>query len=218
MRAHAIVLTAMLAFAAGPGAGQADAQPIARADATAVLGWFNANQSELTDYDNWYNRSTYGGAILGWYWTDHLKTEVEFGATSPGELYAVQAVAVDGQTAYASSRHRFTTRRVTAGQQYQFFRNAWVHPHVMAGADLTWHTHQQDDDPVLLYDQVSRTSRLLRPARTIGPSISLQVRPFAEVGTKLYLSRRAFVRTDFRLTFDRGVDEVLLRVGLGVDF
>jgi hypothetical protein len=199
-------------------AATAGAQPLARADVTGIVGWFNANHSELTDGNDWYHSSAYGGAILGWYWTDQLKTEVEFGATSPGEFYAAQAVNVGGQTAYGSSQHRFTTRRLTAGQQYQFFRNAWVHPHVAAGVDLTWQIHQQHDDPVLLYDQASRTSRVVRPARTLGPSTELQVRPFAEAGTKLYVSRRAFVRTDLRLTIGSGIDEVLLRFGVGIDF
>ena len=71
---------------------------------------------------------------------------------------------------------------------------------------------------VLLYDQVSRTTRLVQPARTIGESTELEIRPFAEIGAKLYLSQRGFFRSDLRLTFRGGVDEVLLRFGAGVDF
>jgi hypothetical protein len=215
MRAHTILLAGALAFA---GAAPARAQPIARADAAGVLGWFNANEPEISSYNDWYHRSAYGGAILGWYWTDHLKTEVEVGATSPGELYGAQTIDVDGQRAYASSEHRFTTRRIAAGQQYQFFRNAWAHPHVAIGADLTWTTHQQRDESVVLFDQASRTTRVVQQPRTIGPSTNLEVRPFTAIGTKLYFSRRGFFRTDLRLTFRGGVDEVLLRFGLGADF
>jgi outer membrane protein W len=215
MRVNAILLAGMLILAsAAPGR----AQPLARGDVAGTLGWFSANQSEYSDYNDWYNRSAYGGATLGWYWTDHLKTEVEVGATSPAELYGVQTIDFGGQPAYGSSQHRFSTRRFSAGQHYQFLRNAWVHPHVGVGADLTWQTHQQQDQPIMLYDQLSRTSRVVRQARTIGPSTELSVRPFAEVGTKLYLSRRGFFRTDLRMTFRDGVDEVLLRFGLGVDF
>jgi hypothetical protein len=222
MRPSTILLTAVLAFA-GTRAGaqpvtEPTAPPLARADVTGVLGWFNANQAEHSQYNDWYHRSGYGGAILGWYWTDHVKTEVEFAVTSPAELYGVETIDVGGRPAYVSSRHRFNTRRVTAGQQYQFFRNAWTHPHVAAGVDLTWQTHRQHDDPVLLYDQLTRISRVVRPARTIGPSTALVVRPFAEVGTKLYLSRRGFFRTDLRLTFRDNVEEVLLRFAVGVDF
>jgi hypothetical protein len=215
MRVHTIVVAGMLALA---GAVPAAAQPLARADVTGVTGWFNANQSEYSSYNDWYNRSAYGGAILGWYWTDHHKTELEFGATSPAEFYGARPIDIDGQPAYVSSQHRFSTRRVTAGQQYQFFRNAWAHPHAAAGIDLTWQTHQQSDDPLVIYDQASRTSRVVRPERTLASSTELGVRPFAEIGAKLYLSQRAFFRSDLRLTFQGGVDEVLLRFGLGVDF
>src|SRR4051812_25527765 len=215
MRVHPIILACTLALVA---AAPAAAQPISRGDATGVAGWFNANQSEYSSYNDWYNRSAYLGAILGWYWTEHHKTEVEVGATSAVDFYGVQTIDIDGQRASGSSQHRFSTRRITAGQQYQFFHNAWAHPHAGIGADMTWETHQQHDDPLSLYDQGSRTSRVVRPARTLGPSTELEVRPFAEAGTKLYLSQRAFFRSDLRLTFHGGVDEVLLRFGLGIDF
>ena len=35
---------------------------------------------------------------------------------------------------------------------------------------------------------------------------------------KAYVTPRAFVRTDMKLVFDKGIDEVLLRLGIGVDF
>jgi hypothetical protein len=215
VRAHTIILVGTLSFAVSAPSG---AQPIARADVTGLVGWFNANKSELSSYNDWYNRSAFGGAILGWYWTDHLKTELELSATSPAELYAARTIDIAGRQAYTSSEHRFSTRRFTAGQQYQFFRNAWAHPHVAAGVDLTWETHEQRDDPVFVFESTSPTMRVIEPARTIGPSTALEVRPFAEVGTKLYLSRRAFFRTDLRMTFRGGVDEVLVRCGFGVDF
>ena len=43
-------------------------------------------------------------------------------------------------------------------------------------------------------------------------------RPFATFGVKAYVTPRAFVRTDLRLVFDKGIDEALVRFGLGVDF
>ena len=101
---------------------------------------------------------------------------------------------------------------------YQFYRNAWAHPHVAAGVDLTWETHEQEDQPVFFYDSQSRVSPVLQPARTIGPSTELLVRPFVELGTKLYVSPRSFFRTDLRVTLGGGAEEVLLRFGFGVDF
>jgi hypothetical protein len=215
VRADTIILVGTLSL---PAPALAGAQPVARADAAGTVGWFNADKSGLSSYNDWYNRSAYGGATFGWYWTDHLKTELELGATSAAELYATRTIDIEGQRTYLSSEHRFNTRRLVAGQQYQFFRNAWAHPHIAAGVDLTWETHEQRDEPIVLFDSVSRITRVVQPARATDPSTHLQVRPFAEVGTKLYISPRGFFRTDIRVTFGGGAEEVLLRFGFGVDF
>ncbi len=217
MRAFTLILAGALSVYFPESAG---AQPISRTDFTGLVGWFNANKSGIaSDVDNgWYNRSAYGAVMLGWYWTDHLKSEVEFGVSSPAELYALRTISAPGQTTYTRSEHRFSTRRVTAGQQYQFFRNAWAHPHVGAGVDLTWERHEEEVDPIYFYDSVARTTRVIADAETIGPSIDFRVRPFAEVGTKLYFGQRGFFRTDLRLTFRDRVEEVIIRFGFGVDF
>lgn len=209
MRAQSLLLAATFTLAI---AAPVAAQPIARVDATGVIGWFNAHVPDSSFYDDWYNRSAYGGAELGWYWTDHLKTEVDLGATSSAELYGVQPIFVGGRQTYVSAEHRFSTRRIAAGQQYQFGRNAWAHPHVAVGIDVTAESREQRIDSTVGVDQTSRT-----PVETTNRSTHVEVRPFAEVGTKLYFSPRGFVRTDFRLTFRNGVDEVLVRFGVGVD-
>jgi hypothetical protein len=215
VRVHTALIAATLSLTA---AWNAAAQPIGRADVTGTVGWFSADKSGISSYNDWYNRSGYGGAAFGWYWTDHLKTELEFGATSSAELYATRPIDIQGQRTYVSSEHEFSTRRLVAGQQYQFFRNAWAHPHVAAGVDLTWETHEQHDQPITIFDSVSRATRVIQPAQTIGPATRLHVRPFAEIGAKLYVSSRSFFRTDLRMTLGSGAEEALLRFGFGVDF
>ena len=37
-------------------------------------------------------------------------------------------------------------------------------------------------------------------------------------GLKAYMTERTFFRSDVRMTFRGGPDEVLLRVGFGIDF
>ena len=44
------------------------------------------------------------------------------------------------------------------------------------------------------------------------------MRPFATVGLKAYFNSQTYFRTDMKLTFDSGVDEVIIRIGVGVDF
>ena len=109
--------------------------------------------------------------------------------------------------------HRFPLRvwhrRLAIGQHYQFFRNEWLHPSAGVGLDLTW-------------EQTNRTDEIYSafPVRTtVHPSrTELLARPFATFALKAYITPRAFVRTDMKLVFDKGIDEALLRLAIGVDF
>jgi hypothetical protein len=176
-------------------------------------------QADVSDrYNDWFNRSLYGGAGGGWYWTDHLKTELEFGASTTAELYSSAPITVAGRTTYVASRQRFSTKRLIAAQQYQFFRNTWFHPHLAAGVDLTWETVKRRDEPIFFYDPVTRQSRPLQEAVNHPGKTSLVARPFASAGFKAYMTQRGFFRSDLRFGFGGGIDEVLLRFGFGVDF
>ena len=81
MRGRHAAIAAIVLRASAPAAGaQGVAGPVSRADLSVSAGWFNADKSELSSERNgndWYNHSLYGGGAFGWYWTDHLKTEVE---------------------------------------------------------------------------------------------------------------------------------------------
>jgi hypothetical protein len=207
----AFVVVLLLAGATGAGA-QTAAGPLFRADLAGSLGWLNADKSELdaSRYSNdWYNRSVYGGASFAWYWTDHWKTEIEGGASSAADLQVYTQTDIDNRPVTLNSRHRFSTRRLAIGQQYQFYRNVWVHPFVTAGLDLTWERQDRTDE---IYSSLpSRVERY--PTRT-----ELLARPFATAGLKAYFNSQTYFRTDMKFTFDRGVDEVLIRFGVGVDF
>lgn len=208
-------------LAAIPAAAQqipAPRSPLVRADAHGVLGWFNAEANVPESYNDWYNRSLYGGAGFGWYWTDHLKTEIEVGATTTAEIYSNEPIVIGGQTSYLGFEQRLRTRKVTAAQQYQFFRNAWFHPHLAAGVDLSWETSERRDDPVFVYNPVTRQGRIGREAQQHPPRTSLEARPFAAAGFKAYMTKRSFFRSDIKFGIRGGVDEVLLRFGFGVDF
>ncbi len=195
-----------------------DRAPLVRTDLVGSLGWLNAEADAPGLFDRWYHRSLYGGVGVGWYWTDHLKTEVDFGASTPAELYASDPVAIGAGIGYRLSRLEFSTKGIAAVQQYQFYRNRWFHPHIGIGMDAMWQTIKRRDDPVFWYDPVAREGRQVQPARTHGPETDLRLRPFVSAGFKAYLSQRGFFRSDLRVVVRDGVDEVLLRFGFGVDF
>ena len=103
------------------------------------------------------------------------------------------------------------------GQQYQFFRNQWFHPHLGAGVDLARETTTEEFQPVVAFDNVTHQSRTIEPARTEGPKHDFIARPFVEGGFKSYLTRRAFFTGAARVMFRNGIDEVLFRAGFGFD-
>jgi hypothetical protein len=208
----AFVAVALLAVTPPAGA-QTAPQPVSRADVTGSLGWLSVDKGELnTDrYGNdWYNRSIYGGAGFGWYWTDHWKSDIEAGISSSAELSLYTSAVIDRRTTTVNSTYEFVTRRLALGQQYQFFRNAWFHPFAGAGLDLIWEQIDQTDD---VFTPQPALSRVKHPRRN-----EFVARPFTTFGFKAYVNPRAFFRTDLKIVFDKGVDETLVRFGLGVDF
>jgi outer membrane protein W len=214
VNARIVLLTGgLMTIAAGAGA-----QPLANGDVTTELAWLNVRAVKDSSYNEWYHRSAYGSVAAGWYWTNHLKSEIEVGASTAAELYAATTVQIDGRTHYISSRYRFTTKRIVATQHYQFYENAWVHPYVGIGIDGTWESRDQHDNPLYVYDSVTHTTHVERPAQDRPRSRRFDVRPVADAGAKFYVNRRAFFRTDMRMVIDGGIDEVLFRFGFGVDF
>jgi len=201
---------------------QAPAPPIPalpRADAHFVIGWQNLHKEQPQDhYNDWLNDIFYGGAGAGWYWTDHLKTQVDFGAGTRAQQYRYRQVTTNGAITYEASRLRLRQQSVSIGQHYQFFRNQWFHPHVGAGVELARETTTEEYDPIVVFDNATRTSRTIVPARTEGPEHDFIARPFVEGGLKAYITRRAFFTTDMRMMFRPGIDEVLFRAGFGFDF
>jgi hypothetical protein len=223
MRRHTLLL---LTFALLPGAAHsafaqaAAPSPLARGDVSGVAAWMHVDKSDASGRhsNDWSNRGFYGGGTAGWYWTDHHKTEIEAGATGDVRLYTYRTFVDNGVTVPENSELTFSTRRIAVGQHYQFYRNAWFHPHAGAGLDLTWERTTQVVHPAFLFTTQPGRPGEVRPGSVIGPDTALHVRPFGEVGFKAYVSPRAFVRSDLRLVARRGLDEVQLRFGLGVDF
>jgi hypothetical protein len=109
-------------------------------------------------------------------------------------------------------------RSLAVSQQYQFFRNQWFHPRVGAGVEIARERTTEEYSPIFVFDSVTRTPRQLAPPRNEGPEHRTITRPFAEAGFKAYMTRRAFFTADTRLMYRKGLDEVLFRLGFGVDF
>jgi hypothetical protein len=217
MKGMGLLATVWLLSASAVSA-QAPASDIVRPDLAGSIGWLHANKSSLDSYNDWYNRGLQGAVTLGWYWSTHVKTEVEASASTRGDFYASRTISINGFPAHVFSEYSFVTRRITVGQQYQFGENAWFHPHLGAGLDLNWETVSRRDQEVVLYNPATRqhggiVAPVERPEET-----DLHVRPYVSAGFKAYVTPRAFVRSDTRLVLGKRLEDVVVRFGVGVDF
>ena len=222
MKGLSLVITTCTVLCMGSAAGaQTVILPPAatpRPDLAATIGWLSANKSELTDYNDWYNRSAQAALMFGWYWSPHLKTELEASVSGEAELHGAREEFINGVRFFTASEYAFSTRRLTLSGQYQFGENAWFHPHVATGIDINWEEVRRLDRDVYVYDPLTRLSRLAHRAVEHPPQTDTHVRPFLAAGFKGYFTQRGFVRSDLRVVFGRRVEEAILRFGFGFDF
>ncbi|HKY22596.1 MAG TPA: hypothetical protein VJM31_15390 [Vicinamibacterales bacterium] len=179
-----------------------------RNDAAFSIGWagsqirFPHTDPRRPSYELWRS-SLLLGVSGGHYWTDHLKTDVEAGWYRTPERENYQDVVIDGRRTLVSSTYRIRDARLAIGQSFQFGRNASVHPYVGAGAEIS--RRSVDLEPVL-------------PGRTPIVETSTLVRPFVKAGAKMYASEKLFFVTDLKVGFNRDLDHVLWKIGVGFDF
>jgi hypothetical protein len=212
--AQPLIALALAVVFASPAAAQAPVGP----DFSASVGWLNVNKSSPTDSNDWYNRGVQGAVGLGWYWTPHLKTEVEPSISTRVHFNTAHEQIVNGQRAYVLSELGFSTRRITLIQHYQFGENAWFHPHVAAGVDFNWETTARNDRSIYFLDPLPRQAGIVPQSIHYANRTDLHVLPLLGAGFKAYVTPRAFFRSDLRVIVDDRVEEAMLRLGFGVDF
>lgn len=205
----------MLVFTTVSAHAQTTALPeVARADIAGSVGWLNVNKSEISSFNDWYNRGLQGALTFGWHWSTHLKTEVEASASRRASLYASGEQLINGLRVQVPSEYGFRTRRLTLSHHYQFGENAWFHPHLAAGVDFNWETTSRLDRAGYVYGpRPSFVQPVAHPDRT-----DLHVRPVCAAGFKAYMTPQAFFRSDLRVVVGQRIEEALLRFGFGVDF
>lgn len=209
------VVTATLVTLGGTALAQN--RRVIRGDAAATIGWLSVRtpRSLLYNDDAW-QRSLFGTASLGWHWTDNLKTEADFGGSTAMRALRTDPVVVAGRQTYQTTRTTFSRRTLGLAQQYQFFHNAWFHPHAAVGAALTWEASAAESDRVFIFD--TRGAEVAAAATADARRTTVTIRPFVGAGFKAYMTERGFLRSDVRVAFRGGLDEVLLRIGFGIDF
>ena len=206
-------------FLSAPAAFAQQAGIVPRADVAGHVAWQFAevdSDGPYINHEDWHS-SLFGGASAGWHWTPHWKTEVDVGASTVANAYRTRSIVFQGHQAYQPSRLRFSRRTLGISQQYQFFENAWFHPHVAAGVNLTLERRTEEfERPIIIAPVPQPPGPIER--RTEGPVTGFTPRPFIAAGAKVYITERAFFRSDIRFAFRGGLDETLTRFGFGFDF
>jgi hypothetical protein len=207
-----VVLTA----SASPAIAQT---PRPRGDAAGYIAWlaFEDERPGNVHRRRWAD-SLFGGLSAGWYWTDHLKTEIDAGAGTAARGFVGRTVTVDGRPAQQFIETATAHRVVAVSQQFQYFRNVWFHPHLAGGLQLTWERRTDRYQSLLLYEGPGLPPRIVHDGFVEGPDTRLRVRPFGAAGFKGYVTPRVFIRGDLRLVFRHGLEESLVRAGIGFDF
>lgn len=201
-----------------PTSAQTAPPALPRFDLAAMAGWTHRKARDLppTVYHAWDATWT-GAAVIGVYWTEHLKTEIEIGTTGERELFgSARLESRADATGWVYQEHRIGSRSLSVTPTYQFLHNTWVHPFVGAGLNVDWERRQTQSEvrlttttpgtPIFAIEQHVRVDRAVR------------LRAAVSTGFKAYVSRRAFIRADARAALAAGLDGTTWRIGAGLDF
>jgi hypothetical protein len=210
-----LALTAPASSAAQP-APQRPTLP--RVDVAAAAGWVGGDADLPDDVYRTWDAAGVGSLIVGVYWTEHLKTELDVSFAGDRDFYGSRTLASGRNfSQYQYQSHRVRTRSMSLTPTWQYLHNTWVHPFVGAGLDIDWNRHRTETE--------LRTSVSAPPTSTftidhLPDEIDrrLRVRAAVAAGAKLYVSRRAFARTDVRLVVAGGGRALRWRFGAGFDF
>jgi hypothetical protein len=194
-------------------------QRLMRGDVSGTVNWVSINKTDARSYNDWHSQFGVSGGV-GWYWTDHHKTQVDFAATTAASVYSSQPYLVGPQQqTFVTTVRSYESQRVSLIQLYQFRRNEWVHPFLGAGIDLVREESSGRDDPIFWYDPVLRQSRLARDSVRYGDHSKIAARAVLTTGVKAYFSRKVFALTDLRVNVSsHRAEDMQWRFGLGADF
>jgi hypothetical protein len=194
-------------------------------EVTAIAGLLSGRPDlPRTDryQDDWYHAGQ-GGVILGRYLTTHVKAELELTTSDEGRQYVQQfRVVPNFPQPFSYSSERFARlREISTLVTWQFLENEWVHPFLQAGIGaqferVRWHNFPQTSyagNPPFSGSQV-----LVVPERSEGPETHRAAQGLIGAGAKIYVSQKAFLRTDARFGLSRRGHHTVFRLGVGVDF
>jgi hypothetical protein len=193
--------------------------PYRQWDFAATVGMLTSLEAGdfLTERDDWSATWTVEGD-LGRFWTTHVKTELAAVYVPPRRDFGSEPVPTSADTVgYAVYEARTRRGEVGVSVSYQFFENVFAHPYVSAGARVEWTDIEKTRMGTALVSGRSPTTVAIAPLNKRQGDV--QTYPFAAAGFKSYFDERSFIRSEMSTAYNgRGINQLTLRVGFGVDF
>lgn len=206
--------------------GWAEAQSLAappRWDLGLSAGFFEARPGtgERDGYrDDWYGEDRYA-ASLGYYWTNHFKTEFEFAHTGEGSRHEQAVMTLpNGQVFYYATENYHRVQQCAARAVWQFLDNQWVAPYVSAGVVVDMDRQRQHAPPQYQWPVDPRTGQPRVVRAGINSERTTEYRGGATIGagTKFYLSPNAYINTGAVWTYAKPATSISFIAGFGFDF
>jgi hypothetical protein len=193
-----------------------------RWDAAGTAAFFNAKPRDNNDayQDEWYFQDRYGIAV-GRYWTEHIKSELEYSISGEGSIYSQRFTPLpSGQGVYPYSVQQFHRLEQAALRiAWQFGHNSWVHPYVSGGIVGDRERQRTFTPEQSQYLTGRDAGRLLLVPHSSSPTTTVYRFGFtAAAGTKVYMSSRSFFTTGVTVTWSAPAATVGWLAGLGIDF
>jgi hypothetical protein len=221
MRVMALMFASVLGMVALPEARQSEPPSPPRtwdAAVTVAAAEARSDQRDTRYWDNWYFQDRYA-LMLGRYWTEHLKTELEYARSGEGSTYFQEFVRLPGSenTVPISGERFHRLEQLALRVTWQFGHNTWMHPYVSAGV-VGDRERRRAHLPAQYAYPIGRERVPIAGESSNGPTWQYRIGVTADAGAKFYVSRHSFIKAGVNWTFSNPAQTFNLFAGVGIDF
>ena len=186
---------------------------------SAALFYATPGPNETRYRDQWYFEGRYSAAIAR-YWTENLKTEIEYATSGEGWTYRQEFRTVPGNPPNfpygVESFHRL--EQASMRMVWQFGTNRWVHPYVSGGF-----VGDRERRRIHIPEQYQYVSGRGEPIVRVDefdsePTLEYRIGVTAGAGVKAYMSPNTFFNIGAVGSYSRPAATLSFLAGFGIDF
>ena len=220
MRAFTSIFIVLLAISR-PAQAQPSADPKKwEVAGSAALFYGAPGNNDTQQRDQWYFEGRYSASIAR-YWTENLKTEVEYATSGEGSIYRQEFRTVPGNPPNypygVESFHRL--EQASVRMVWQFGTNRWVHPYVSGGLVGDRERHRIHVPEQFQYVSGRSSEPIVRvDGFDSEPALEYRLGVTAGAGVKVYMSPNTFFNMGAIGSYARPSATLSFLAGFGLDF